>query len=290
MSSNPRLAVALALVAMVSSGVADLIYKRGAREGLPAHRFLMVQTWTFGPAVVLYGLLSQSLVAKPAALWGCVAGVFAFTGFYNFAKSLRAGLVSINAPIFRLSFVVTVVLAVVVLGERVTSWKVAGIACALLAVWLLVRGMPAAGSARDGRAVVGSLVRVGIATLAIGVASFIYKIGLAAGATSSSLLTAQACVVGTMALGLVLLVDGEVRVPSGAWRHAGAAGVVLSLAFIGLTEALARGEASIVAPIAQMGFVVTACLGVTLMGEPLGRRTAFGLLAGAAAIVVLAHG
>ncbi len=288
-SSTPRLAVVLALVAMVCGGVADLIYKRGARQGLSAHRFLMVQTWTFGPAVVLYGLVTRTLVFDPAALWGCLAGVFAFTGFYNFAGSLRAGLVSINAPIFRLSFVVTVVLAVVFLGERVTSWKVVGIACALLAVWLLARGVPATGTPRDGRAVVGSLMRVAIATPAIGVANFIYKIGLTAGATSSSLLTAQACVVGTLAVGLVLLVDGEVRVPS-AWHHAGMAGIVLSLAFIFLTEALARGEASIVTPIAQMGFVVTAVLGVTLLGEPLGRRTVAGLLAAGGAIVLLAHG
>lgn len=136
-------AAALALAAMVLSGIADFVYKRGAGAGVPAHRFLMVQTWTFGPSVLLYGLVTWSLAVDPAVLWGCVAGLFAFTGFYNFARSLHAGRLSINAPIFRLSFVVTVLLAVVVLGEPVTTSKVIGIACAVVAVGSLVAAGPA---------------------------------------------------------------------------------------------------------------------------------------------------
>lgn len=280
----------LALGAMVCGGIGDFIYKRGAQAGLPAHRFLMVQTWTFAPAVVLYGLVTSSLALDAAALWGCVAGLFAFTGFYNFARSLHAGMVSINAPIFRLSFVVTVALAVMFLGEALTPRKLAGIGCALLAVWtLIVRTLPA-GGLPERRAMLGSLARVGVATAAIGIANFIYKIGLGAGATASSLLTAQACVIASLALGLVKITDGEVRVQRAAWRHAGSAGIVLALAFIGLTEGLARGQASVVVPIAQMGFVVTAILGILVMKEPFSRRTALGLAAAAGAILLLAPG
>jgi len=131
---------------------------------------------------------------------------------------------------------------------------------------------------------------VGVATIAIGITNVIYKIGLGAGATPSSLLTAQACVVASLALGLVRLTDGAVRIPPGAWRHAGSAGVVLALAFIGLTEGLARGQASVVVPIAQMGFVVTAVLGILVMKEPFSRRTTIGLVAAAGAILFLAPG
>lgn len=282
-------ATTLALVAMVCGGISDFLYKRGAQAGLPAHRFLMVQTWTFGPSVVLYGLASRSLGLDPAALWGCLAGLFAFTGFYNFARSLQAGMVSINAPIFRLSFVVTVFLAVVFLGEPVTARKVIGIVCALVAVWSLMAIPPRAGP-KAGRGYLAPLARVGVATVAIGVANFLYKIGLGAGATSSSLLTAQACVVGSLAAIVVRRKDGELRVPSGAWRHAGSAGIILAVAFLGLTEALARGQASVVVPIAQMGFVVTAVLGIFVMKEPFSRRTAVGLAAAAGAIVSLAPG
>src|SRR3989442_409225 len=183
--------VALALAAMVFGGISDFVYKQGARAGVPAHRFLMVQTWTFGPAVVLYGLTTRSLVFNAAALWGCLAGVFLFTGLYNLARSLPEGRVRVKAPILRLSLVVTRVL--------------------------------------------------------------------------------------------------DVTAPGG-WRHAGTAGVVLSVAFIGLTEALARDAAVVVVPIAQMGFAVTALLGVLIMKEPFGGRMAFGLVASAVAMLFLARG
>ena len=43
-------------------------------------------------------------------------------------------------PIFRLSFTVTTALAVLVLAEPLTPWKLAGLAAAFAAVWLLLGG------------------------------------------------------------------------------------------------------------------------------------------------------
>ncbi len=280
-------ALILALAAMLCSGIGDFIYKRGAEAGIPAHRFLMVQTWTFAPTVFLYGLATSTLALNAAVLWACVAGLFAFTGFYNFARSLHAGRISINAPIFRLNFVVTVLLAVVFLGESLTLRKVAGIASGAVAVWNLMM-MPPAGGPPEHRATLRSLAQMGVATTAIGVVNFIYKIGIMAGATPSSLLTAQACVVAALALGLATITDGAVRVQRTAWRHAGSAGIVLALAFIGLTEGLARGQATVVVPIVQMGFVVTAVLGIVVMKEPFSRRRAVGLAAAAGTILLFA--
>ncbi len=280
-------ATAFALAAMVCVGISDLVYKQGAAAGVPARHFLMVQTWFFGPAVLLYGIVTRTLVPEPVALWGALGGFFAFTGFFNFARSLHAGLVSINAPIFRLSFVVTAFLAILLLGEPLTGRKGLGIACALAAVWLLMGAR--AGSAPSGsRVSLASLARVGVAMGAVGVANFVYKVGLRAGATSASLLVAQACVATSLGLGLVVLTDGRVRVPPAAWRHAGAAGVVLALAFAFMMEGLARGQASVVVPIAQMGFVVTAVLGTLVLKEPFTRRRALGLAAALAAILFLA--
>src|ERR1044071_6958625 len=103
--------IAFAFGAMLLIGCADLIYKRGAAAGAPAHQFLMVQTWLFVPSVVLYGAVSGTLVFTAGSAWGAVAGLFMVVGFYNFAHSLRSGAISINAPVFRLSFVLTAALA-----------------------------------------------------------------------------------------------------------------------------------------------------------------------------------
>src|SRR5213076_1518263 len=109
--------IGYALGAMLLYGVADFVYKRGAAAGAEPHQFLMVQTWFFNACALLYGLISRTLVFNATALWGAAAGVCAVVGYYNFAHSLKSGSVSTNATIFRLSFAVTVALAVLVLHE-----------------------------------------------------------------------------------------------------------------------------------------------------------------------------
>jgi drug/metabolite transporter (DMT)-like permease len=49
-------------------------------------------------------------------------------------------------------------------------------------------------------------------------------------------------------------------------------------------------EASIAVPIAQMGFVVTALLGVAFLGEAFTWRKAAGIAVAVAALAFLAHG
>lgn len=285
---NPGLEYALG--ALLCFGIGDLIYKRGAAAGAQARHFLMVQSWVFAPSVLLYGLVTHSLrFSLAASLWGGLAGVFVLTGFYNFAHSLKSGSVSINAPIFRLSFVLTAALAIAVLGEPLTPYKIAGIALALAAAWLLL-GAPGPGDAAQRRESRASLVRVLVATVAVGIGNFVYKLGLRAGATPASLIVAQAAVVVTLATLFVGWSDGRIRPARAALVYAPRAAIVLALAFSFLVESLARGEASVVVPIAQMGFVVTALLGFALLREPFTARKGAGLVAAVAALASLAYG
>jgi uncharacterized membrane protein len=279
-----------ALGAMLLFGIGDLVYKRGAAAGAPPHHLQMVQSWVFLPTVALYGLFTGSLrFSAAAAIWGGLAGAFALTGFYNFAHSLKTGPVSINAPIFRLSFVITAALAVLLLGEPLTPYKIAGIALALAAVWLLL-GAPPPGDAAARRETLSSLVRVLIATAAIGIGNFIYKYGLRAGATPASLIVAQSVVFVVLSAALVGALDRRIRPSGAALRYAPWAGLVLGLAVVFMVESLTRGQASVLVPIAQMGFVVAALLGIFLLREPFTLRKGVGLGAALAALASLAYG
>jgi drug/metabolite transporter (DMT)-like permease len=278
-----------ALGAMLFFGLGDLVYKRGAAVGAQPHHFLMVQSWVFAPSVVLYAMWTDSLHFVAGSLWGALAGLFVLVGFYNFAHSLRTGSISINAPVFRLSFVLTAALAVLLLGEPLTSYKVAGIALALAAVWLLL-GAPAPEDAAGRRESRSSLVRVLVATVSVGAGNFIYTFGLRAGATPASLIVAQAAVVVTLAAVFAGAVDRRIRPSRAALSYAPRAAVVLALAFAFMVEGMARAEASVVVPIAQMGFVVTALLGFLFLREPFTARKGAGLAAALAALASLAYG
>jgi drug/metabolite transporter (DMT)-like permease len=280
--------IAYALGALLLYGLADFVYKRAATAGAQPHQFLMVQTWFFTSLALLYGLASGTLSFGAGALWGAAAGVLVVVGYYNFAWSLRHGSVSTNATIFRLSFAVTAALAVLILREPVTAAKIAGLALALLAVWLLLAS-PTAGNRRADPESRASLLRVLIATAAVGVASFTYKLGLLAGAAPIALVVTQGTVAVALATAFAARRDGGIRPSRAALRHAPVAAVLLVAAFIFLAKGLQGGEASVIVPIAQMGFVVTAVLGFFLLREPFTPRKGAGLVAALAALASLAR-
>jgi len=281
--------IGYALGAMLLYGLADYVYKRGASAGALPHQFLMVQTWFFSSLALLYGLVSGTLAFNAGALWGAVAGVLVVVGYYNFARSLKSGAVSTHATIFRLSFAVTVALAVLVLGEPLTAPKLAGLALVLAAVWLLLAAPGAVGgdAHRERRS---SFSRVLVATVAVGIASFTYKLGLREGATPISLVAAQGAVAVTLSTAFTAYVDRGIRPSRAAWSHAPVAAVLLVVAFTFLAKGLEGGEASVVVPVAQMGFVVTALLGFFFLREPFTARKCAGLAAALAALASLARG
>ena len=277
----------LALGSMIFLGLADLVYKRGAAAGVQAHHFLMLQAWFFAPAVTLYGLATGTLVPGTPVLWGMLAGLFVFIALYHFARALKTGSVSIVAPIFRLSFTVTVALAVLLLGEPLTGWKFAGLALALAAVWLLLGGESAgAASPATARA---ALVQALIAMAAMGVANFLYKVGATTGGAPASFIAGQASTFLPLATGFAWMMDRGIRPPPGGWKYGGAAAAVFLIALIFMFESLARGEASVLVPITQMGFVVTAAFGLVFLREPLTLRKVTGLALALAALASLAH-
>ena len=279
--------IAYALAALVCYGLGDFIYKRAAIAGIGSEHFIMGQAWLFCPAVVLYAWASGTLHFTWAALWSALAGLFLLVGFYNFSRSLKGGAVSVIAPIFRLNFIVTVALAVGWLQEPLTTHKLIGFALSLLAGWLLL-GVGPKGAAADPASMRRSLVRVLVATVAFGAGSFCHKLGLLGGGTPETLLAAQALVFSTSVTVMAYLVTGTVRPPRGFIRHSGPAAVLLIAASLFLLYGLKLGQASVIVPITQMGFVVAALLGVLVFKEAWTGRKIAGLAAAAAALSVLA--
>jgi len=247
------------------------------------------------------------------------AGLFVFVALYNFARSLKSGAVSIVAPIFRLSFTVTTVLAVLILGEPLTAYKLAGLALALAAVWLLLGPFqlfvarsgtlesPSQASHSSPRKEVGTalgaeagaaplagaarlpLVQAVIAMAAMGVANFFYKVGALTGGSPATFIAGQAAAFLPLATGFAWRVDRGLRTTRAGWMHAGTAAALFLLALVMLFESLARGEASVLVPISQMGFVVTAAFGLVFLREPITLRKSAGLAFAVAALVCLAN-
>ena len=85
----------------------------------------------------------------------------------------------------------------------------------------------------------------------------------------------------------VLVKDRRLAAPRACLGYGLVMAFVLLGAFVCLLHGVALGEASVVVPIAQMGFIVTALLGLLLLGEPVTPRKLAGLAAAAGALVAL---
>jgi len=277
--------VELALGAMMFYGLADWVYKRAAASGVRAHHFMALQAIFFAPGIFLYGLTTGTLVLGVPFAWGMTAGVLVFLALYNFARSLASGAASIVAPVFRLSFALTVMLAVGLLGERLTGWKIAGLAASLAAVWLLLAGGPVS----EPRMTKSSLLHVLVATVAMGIVNFLYKLGAIAGGSPATVLAGQASVFLPLAMLFALMRDRGFHPSPRAWRHGATAAVLLLFGLVMLLAGLAHGEASVLVPVAQMSFVVTAGLGFIFLHEALTLRKGLGLAFAIAALFCLAH-
>ncbi|MBV9555453.1 MAG: DMT family transporter [Pseudolabrys sp.] len=274
--------IGFAILAMLCFGASDLIYKRAAAIGAGSREFAMLQAWFFCPGVTLYAWLSGNLNVTLGTLWGVLAGLFLLVAVINFMRSLQEGAVSTNAPIFRLNFAVTVALAVLLLGETLSVTKIAALVAAPIAVWLLL--------AEPGPQPVEwkPLLRVIIAAVAMGCGNFCYKVGLINGAPPETMISAQAWLFCPAATLLFWESNPEMTLTRGAWRYASAAAVVLIIGMVGLLHGLKVGFASVLVPVAQMGFVVTALLGAVIFRERLNARKYVGLAVALAALALFA--
>jgi drug/metabolite transporter (DMT)-like permease len=276
--------IGFAIGAMLCFGAGDLIYKRAATAGIPSRQFIMIQSWVYCSFVTVYAWWTGTLHPSAAGLWGSLAGLFSLAGFYNFIRSLQDGAVSTNAPIFRLNFTITAALAIVLLDETLTFAKGAALMCALLAVWLLLAERGGA----QARSTTASLVRVGIATISLGLANLLLKVGVQHGAVPETLVSMQAWVFSSVATVMAFLPERRLVVSGPTWRYSTPAAIVLVTAFVLLVHGLARGPASVLVPVAQMSFVFTALLAAVLFHEGLTKRKIAGLLVAAVALVLFA--
>ena len=278
------ISLALAVASAVLAALADCLYKRAQLAGTRPTTFLWVQSSTFNLVNISVALISQSLPPdRRLLIFGPLLGVTMYTSRLLFLRSLRQGDLSVNAPIFRLSFVVTAALAIGVSGELLYPAKLVGMAMAVLAVFALLEPQPGARRLEVGGA--GVLLA---ATLSFGLFGWFQKLGTSAGLSPPALLVAQ----GLTYLALALpgsMMTGNLRPRFTELLYAPLCGVLLSTSFLALLFSLQTGEASVNIPISQLSFVLSAILAAPMFGERLTRRKLLGLLAAMLAVVVFGY-
>ena len=132
-----------ALFAMVTYGLTAVLLKLAFRGispplGLVVANVAVVLTGLGWMAVVGAGA-ARGLGANAATAWLAVAAVVLSASILSYYKALSLGPASVVVPIFALSLTIAAVLGFLVLGEPVKPTRIAGIALAGVAIFLLTR-------------------------------------------------------------------------------------------------------------------------------------------------------
>lgn len=275
--------IRLALVAMVLVGVADFVYGRAVRRGVTPGTMTSSQACFFVPATGLWAYLQGAYAWTTPTLLGAAAGLLTFLGLWAFMRSVSLGQASVTTPIYRISFAVTALAAILFLGEPMTLRKGAGFLLAAASIFLLSdfgRGNGGIASVRP-----ASILWALGAMTSVGFLNIVYKLGATAGVAPAMLLHSQGTFFIFIAFGYARVSQGGPRFSRAGWAHALVTGVCLLGGLMALVAAFREGEASVVTPIAQLSFVVSALLATFWMGERLTPRKTAGLALAAAAIL-----
>ena len=281
-------AVGFALLSLLSAGVIDVLYRLYSRELRSRGLYLLGIGMVWGMLQLgVMELRGEHIAGDAATLgFGVAAGIMLTLSNILLMESFTHLDVSLGSTIYRLNTVGVVVLSFLFLAEPMGGLKLLGIAFGVAAAIALYR------RGGDGRssgllgiffaiAVLASLMRASFNVTS--------KAGLSAGGSAATMMfIAAVCwVVGG---GLYAVVrERPLRVDRAMVLYAAVSGVVVFTVANSLILALAYGEASVVAPIANLSFVVALAISVLSGMESMTWRKGIAVLLAACSILILAQ-
>jgi transporter family protein len=215
---------------------------------------------------------------------GFLSGVLAGLGNIAYYHALKiGGAASTVTPLTALYPIVTILLAVLFLHEKISPFQIAGIGIALASIYLF-NPLSSAGSV-DSPWALYALVPI----VLWGLSAFCQK--TSTNDVSSELSTAALWISFLPIAGAILLTQ-PVRWshPTMTWVWVILLGFTFGLGNLTLLAAYGSGgKASVVTPLAGLYSMVTIPLAIVLLGEKIGRQDGIGIVLALAAVVALSR-
>jgi uncharacterized membrane protein len=283
-----------AFASLFFAGLNDFVFKKQATSGQGRGQYLAVVGGVWFLVFIGIQFFSGHLqITASAVKWGLLAGFFSAFGNYLLVASLRELDASVGATIYRLNLVLVAVMAVIILDERLTGAKILGLGLACLAVVLFAeRKKGTTGSRLLGKAlilaIIASLFRAGLGiSYKLAMIEFGKLQTLGISAQTNWFLAIQGLIWVVVGLGVSFRFEKVFRLTRpnlgfGILSGCLCSGIVLTLAL-----ALAKGSASVIVPITQMSFLVTALISWPLIHEHFSVRKLSAMALAAGAIVFL---
>lgn len=216
-------------------------------------------------------------VTGKSMLFLVLSGLCTGASWLCYFRALQIGDVNRVVPVDKTSTVLTILLALIFLGEGVTPIKTAAMVLIMTGTWLMIEKKQSTASSAAGH---GWLWYAAGSAFFASLTSILGKIGVSD--IGSNLGTAiRTTVVLVMAWGMVFLEGKQRQVVLVPRRELGflcLSGLATGASWLCYYRALQDGPASVVAPVDKLSILVTVAFSAVVFGEKLSRKAAFGLL------------
>lgn len=200
-------------------------------------------------------------------------------------KALQLGNVNKVTPIDKSSTVLTMILAIIFLGEPITLLKAAAIVLIGTGTYLMIDKKSDFGESKGNKWIIFAVLSAIFASLT----SILGKVGIEG--VESNLGTAIRTIVVLIMAWIVVFItkkQGEIKyIDKKSWKFLLLSGVTTGLSWLSYYKSLQEGEASIVVPIDKLSIVITIGFSYFILKEKLTKKSTLGLVLIVAGTVAL---
>lgn len=287
--------ILFACLSALFAGVTSVLAKAGvattASSVATALRTVVVAAGAWGMAALAGSATDVFAIDARSLLFLLLSGLATGASWLCYFAALSRGDVSRVAPIDKLSTVLTILLALVLLGEAVSAWGTLGIIAITAGTLLMVEPTDLSGLPRALRQGGSWLIYALASAFFAALTSILGKVGVS-GVDPTLGTAVRTLVVLAMAWGIVAAQGrtAEVRlIPTRELAFIIASGAATCASWLAYYHALKGGPASIVFPIDKLSILVTVGFSALAFHERFTRRYLVGLAvicAGTVAMVV----
>lgn len=276
-----------AFACLILTAFNDFVFKLFARKERSKGLFVAIigVFWLFALLPLPHG---EKMNWPLTILWGSISGFFSAGGNILLIEGMSRQSAGLCSLIYRLNMVPVILGASLLLGQTTGPLQYVGIACAIAAILLFQWGN-SSGSQEEKKKVTAGIILVVIASLMRAGMGLSYEYGFDVGADKNAVpqINSLFWIIGGLLYAFtkerkILRESDKKLLGYGALSGVFVAGIVVFMAW-----SLAYGDAVIVLPIAQMGFILTFLLGVIFLKEPFRKKHIAALLCGITAVILL---